>query len=230
MPDVADLLSVNELDLQLFRLREEAAAIPRAVAKIQARVKGEERERDALRAAGEAAVKERRQKERRVEELEAERRRFEKQLLEVKKNEEYSALVREIEARKAAKEAEESAVLALMLAEDARARELKAVEAVLARERDTAGKEIEARRGDLAAKEAEIARAETEREKRAAVVRPELRMRYERILGARGSAALADVKGGACSACYYQIPPQALTRLKRQEGGGACDGGGRLIA
>src|SRR3989442_322137 len=122
MTEMESLIALSRLDQDLSRMREDAARVPRAIAKVERRLRDAEAARDAVRAAHEHAVRDRRGKERTVEEIEGERRRFERQLLEVKKNEEYAALLHEIEARKAAKETAETAILTLLDTEDVSAR------------------------------------------------------------------------------------------------------------
>lgn len=215
MSDIQTLLAVHELDAEIARLREQAAAVPRAIARLESRVTESERARQAARSAGEARLKERRVKERRVEEIETERRRFEKQLLEVKKNEEYTALLKEIGDRKAEKDAIETQILGLLESEDVAARAVKAADEVLARERTETAREIARLRDELAAVEAEIARRTAAREKTADGLPPDVRARYDRILAQRRDSAIAEVKRDACGACYAQIPPQSVSLIKR---------------
>jgi predicted nucleic acid-binding Zn-ribbon protein len=230
MSDISTLRALQRLDAELNRLREDAASVPRAIARLETRVTDAKRIRDAIREAGERGTRDRRERERRVDDLEGERRRFEKQLLEVKKNDEYTALLHEIEARRAAKEEVETAILTMMEAEEDARRALNEAEAVVAKERAAADGEIAVLRRSLAEQEAEIVRLRSEREEIAQTLRPELRARYERILASRGDSAVAEVRRDACSVCYYQIPPQTLTRLKRQEQILECDGCGRILA
>src|SRR5436190_16006972 len=100
MSEISTLLTLRDLDVELTRAREDAESVPRAIARVEARIRETVNRRDAVREANERSVRDRRDKERRVEDIEAERRRFERQLLEVKKNDEYTALLHEIDQRR----------------------------------------------------------------------------------------------------------------------------------
>ena len=99
MSDFARILAVHRHDADLHELRQMAAELPGYIAKVEAKIAEAVHQRDSFTAQRDAAIHARRAQERRVEELDGERIRFEKQLQQVKKNEEYTALLKEIADR-----------------------------------------------------------------------------------------------------------------------------------
>lgn len=229
MSDFAALLTVHQHDARLHELRELAAELPRFIAKVEAKIADAVKLRDTFTAQRDAAIHTRRAQERRVEELEGERIRFEKQLQQVKKNEEYAALVKEIADRVKDRDAAETRVLTLFEDEERAAAALKDAEAALKATRGDHEAEIARLRGELAKLEAQIAEEEAARAVTAAALRPDWLSRYERILRSRKDTAISVVRNGACGSCRANVPPQTLTRVKRQEQLHDCDDCGRIL-
>ena len=185
--------------------------------------------RDGYTAQRDAAIHARRAHERRVEELEAERIRFEKQLQQVKKNEEYTALLKEIADRVKDRDMAETRVLTSFEDEERAAAALKDADAALNATRGDHEAEIARLRGDLGVLRADLAQEEAAREAAATVVRRDWLSRYNRILGSRKDTAIAVVRNDACGICRANVPPQTLTRVKRQEQLHDCDDCGRIL-
>ncbi len=228
MSDFAALFTVHRHDARLHELREMAAELPRFIAKVEGKIAEAVKVRDGYVAQRDKAIHDRRAEERRVEELEGERRRFETQLQQVKKNDEYAALVHEIDARVKQRDTAETRVLGLFELEEHAAAALKDAEKTLAETRGGHEAEIARLRGELAKLESEIAAEEAVRATAAAAVRPDWMSRYERILRARKDTAISVVRDGACGSCRAQVPPQTLTRVKRLELHD-CDDCGRIL-
>ena len=229
MSDFARILAVHRHDADLHELREVAAELPGFIAKVEAKIAEAVHQRDTFTAQRDAAIHARRAQERRVEELDGERIRFEKQLQQVKKNEEYTALLKEIAGRVKDRDAVETKVLLLFEDEEKAATALKAADATLTATRGDYEAEIARLRGDLAKLQAQIAAKAEERTAAAKDLRPDWLSKYERILASRKDAAISVVRDGACGVCRANVPPQTLTRVKRQEQMFDCDDCGRIL-
>lgn len=229
MNDFARILAVHRHDAHLHEMREVAADLPRFIAKVEAKIAEAVGQRDRFTAQRDAAIHARRAQERRVDELEGERIRFEKQLQQVKKNEEYTALLKEIADRVKGRDAAETKVLLSFEDEERAATALKAADATLAATRGDFEAEIARLRGELAKLQARIAAEDAERATAAAALRPDWLSRYERILASRKDTAISVVRDGACGVCRANVPPQTLTRVKRQEQTFDCDDCGRIL-
>jgi uncharacterized protein len=148
--------------------------------------------------------------------IEARLSKFKGQLMEVKTNKEYTAMLKEIEAAQQEIRHLEEKVLERMLEADELAAAQKAAETrltadkgLIAAERKQIGEETERLRLEL-----EVAL--TKRTGLAAAASPAALGTYETVRGRRGNA-VAEVKGGYCSACHVRLRPQSANELRRNE-------------
>jgi uncharacterized protein len=141
---------------------------------------------------------------------------YKEQLMAVKTNKEYTAVLKEIDAAQQEVRQLEDKILERMLDADdlvavqkgAEAR-LAADKAAIAGERKQILEETERLQGEL---EGALAR----RTELAAATSPAALGTYETVRGKRGNA-VAEVKGGYCSACHVRLRPQAANELRRNE-------------
>ena len=171
----------------------------------------------------------RRELERDIESLGAEERKFQSQLPMVKKNEEYTALLSEIQRAKARRSDRETELLVLMEEEDQTSREKPAVERALA----AVEAEAAARRREIDAEEGKereaLARLEAERSALMARLPVATRSRYERTRTSKDGRAVVPILKGACGGCYRNQPPQVLQEARRGDRLLVCEGCGRLL-
>ncbi len=141
---------------------------------------------------------------------------FKDQLMEVKTNKEYTAVLKEIEAAQAELRRLEDQLLERMLEADDLAARQKEAEARLADDKGIIAGE-RAQLGDETARlERELAEAVASRAKTVSEISAAVLSTYETVRARRG-AAVAEVKGGYCSACHVRLRPQAANELLRQE-------------
>ncbi len=165
----------------------------------------------------EVAVKERRSHEKDLEAHEAQTEKMKSHAASLKTNKEYQAHLFELElANKKRGEIEEKILLSMDKVDQLHktVKELqdkkKALEQIFAQEKQTLegqGKELEA----------ELAQLEDRHREIAIRVDPPLLHRYNQIKAGRKDQPLAAVRGGICSGCRLQIPPQLIAEVKRSE-------------
>jgi predicted nucleic acid-binding Zn-ribbon protein len=135
------------------------------------------------------------------------------QQLQAKSNKEYDVFKREIEAAKQQKSELEDGVLERLERIDALQAEQEAAQALL----KEAQKALDAAQADAAAAEKDIVAVEgglhEKREAAAALIDPELRHAYEKLLEQRKDSAMAKVVGGVCSMCSRKITRQMEAML-----------------
>lgn len=168
-------------------------------------------------AAVEVAVKERRSHEKDLEAHEAQTDKMKSRLSELKTNKEYQAHLFEIElANKKRGDFEEKILICMekidQLQRTARETQekVKALETGFVQEK----KLLDEQERTLAA---ELAQVEARRQEVSARVEKSLLERYNQIKAARKDQPLAAVRGGICSGCRLQIPPQLIAEVKRSE-------------
>lgn len=234
-PDVAKLVMLQGLDVELRRLREEREAVPRLVAGVAARSAAAQGEQVRLEEAVATEEKLRRGLQSDVKDLQAKSVRLRRQMDAVTTTAQAGALEHELTFLAGEVRGREDAELDSMVrsegfeAELARAREATAgAEATLERERMRGAELLE--RGLARMKEIEAARAELRAGFRAGVGEA-LLASYDRILKSRGTAVAEGVDGG-CSGCRMKVRPQMWNELRdrgNEERIFTCESCGRML-
>ena len=228
MEEMGVLLKLQELDLELNKIQAEHDSIPAQM---------EEMERDCNELNVEIEEQESELKTLKVTIREAESKialldeiskKYKQQLLTVKTNREYSALLTEIESVKREKEELEELILQNMEKTEALSAEIKEKNGRLKK----LGKERQGKKDELDVKLKELSN-EMVRHKRkrgrltGGVNRPTLKL-YERIMNSRVNRAVVPVRSGSCGGCFAHVPLQKVADIRKGSQIYTCDGCGRI--
>jgi predicted nucleic acid-binding Zn-ribbon protein len=211
------LIKLQQIDLERERASAEREDNPRQIAQLEEELATAAAQVEGAKARVEALRKERRELEREVEESEEKLKKGQHRLLEVKTNQEYKAMLKELDHTRQANRKSEDRVLELM--EEITAAEAAAVAAKAAfveREKETAA-QIEELKVAQARFEEEGARLEERRSDVLVPLSPELLAKYDFIRSRRNGQAVVPVRDAVCQACYMDIPPQRFIELQRSE-------------
>jgi predicted nucleic acid-binding Zn-ribbon protein len=227
-PDLEKLVRLQRAESDLRRVEAELAESPKLKAALDARLAEERSRLEGARESLAGAQKARRQLEGDLQDLETKRSRYKTQLMEVKTNKEYTAMLHEIEAVEREIRAREDQILGEMekaesLGADVK-REEAAFKAIEARHRDE-GRALDSRAEAL---RLESARLSAERDAIAATVPTELRELFQRVAKLRG-AAVAEARDGMCQLCHMKLRPQMYLDLKRNEQIVQCPACSRIL-
>ncbi len=129
--DVDNLIAVQEADKEIRRLKEEIAALPKTVAAIEAKLAGTKAALEKAKGAAKADEAAKRQFESAIQDLQGKISKYRDQSLAVKTNDQYKALLHEIQFAEKDIQANEDKILEVMLNVDKRDQEVKAAEAEL---------------------------------------------------------------------------------------------------
>lgn len=228
-PELSQLISLQDVDVEIKRLKAEIESLPARRATLESQFAAENSEfLELKRQADEAQTKRRKQEE----ELNAEQQKLEKfktDLMKATNEREYSTAVREIDVAKKAISALETDVLKLM-------EQIEKFDAQIA-ERSP---EIEAKRvaldGQLADYEA-LAKTNHEKLGKLSVERKPLletlgaatRATYERMSKIKSGLALSEAVDYKCLACRMTIRPQVFNDIRRGETLITCENCGRIL-
>lgn len=228
--DLRLLIALQALDTRIAALEAEAARLPREIEAVRAALAGAKKSVDALAAQLETAKKNLRTKERDLDEVNTRRSKFEGRLWEVKTNEEYSAVLREIEEVKRQKARVEEEILGFMEMQERLVLDLREAEG-RHRAREEQARQDERVIGDkLAVVEGELAGVRSERATLAREVPVGVLADYERILKARSGLAVAAVSsGGICGGCRVSVRPQAIQEIRAATALMRCESCGRFL-
>jgi predicted nucleic acid-binding Zn-ribbon protein len=227
-PDLEKLVRLHHVESDLKRVESELAAIPRLRQEIEERLDRDRSHLDAAKAALEGSQKARKQNEASVQDLETKRSKYKGQLMEVKTNKEYTAVLHEIEGVEREIKAREDVILEEMerseaLAQDVRREDadFKAVEADAKKEKAS----LDARGEAL---QAEGQRLGRERDAVAASVPEESLVLYRRIAKQRGSG-MAEARDGMCQACHVRMRVQIWVEVRKNDQVFQCESCSRIL-
>src|SRR6266536_4356263 len=133
-PEIEHLISLQRTDRELQRLKAEIAALPKRVAAIEAQLAGTKAILEKARAAVKTADAARRKYETAITDQRQKISKYRDQLLDVKTNEQYKALLHEIQFAEQGISANEDKILELMVNAEGREKQVKAAEAELKEE------------------------------------------------------------------------------------------------
>jgi len=226
--DLEKLVRLHNVEADLRRAESDLAEIPRLRRDIEEKLARDRDRLDAARAALEASQKARRQNETAVQDLETKRSKYRGQLMEVKTNKEYTAVLHEIEGVERDIKAREDVVLEEMeraegLSQDVRREEadFKGVEAHAGKEKA----ELDARTAKL---EGEAAQLRKERDAVAASIPEEALALYARVAKQRGTG-VAEARDGMCQACHVRMRLQIWVEVKKNERLFQCESCSRVL-
>ena len=223
------LVNLAHRDADWLEARRALEDIPARLAAVNRRLEEVKKAAAAAHQALEATRLLRRRREGETKDIEAEIRRFETQLLQIKTNEAYKAMLHEIEAARVRGSAAETAILELMDREEGETRELKSREAALARDTEALAVERRKLEEERARREARVKELEAARRELVEKLPPGTRSRYERVSQNKQGQAVALVTRASCGGCHANLPPQLLAEVRQGDAVRACEGCGRLL-
>ncbi|MBW2092189.1 MAG: hypothetical protein JRI34_08725 [Deltaproteobacteria bacterium] len=173
--------------------------------------------------------KRRRELEDYIEETEANIKKAQNRQFQVKTNEEYKALLKEIEFQKKEKTAAEDEVLQLMESLEILTEENKKLEAwfekqknILTQKKKEVGEWVESSKRELE-------KNKIERDNLVKGLPKDILATYQRVYARGRGRAVVPIIDGICQECHLQIPPQHFNELQRNDKLMSCPNCSRII-
>jgi uncharacterized protein len=223
------LIALQKTDASIQAETERIQSIPHAIAQVDARIRDLETKLEGGKEGLKAAQKERRSIEGEVEAIKQKLAKYQGQLMEVKTNDQYRAMLHEIEGTKSEIARREERILENMLLADDLTLQVKGLEKGFqadhqALEREKAalvsqGAEAEARRNVLIAARGEAAQG-IDRETLAA---------YQRVAQMRGGIAVVELRDELCRGCRVKVRPHVCQQIRLGVELLQCDSCGRFL-
>ena len=227
--DLQNLIRLQQIDSQMAALRAEIAALPKHVAAIEAKLAGSKAKVEAAVAAGKADDANRRKHESDIQDQQQKISKYRDQSLNVKTNDEYRALLHEIQFAEANIAKLEDKILELMVTADVRKETLKKAEAELKADTAENDREKEEARRRTAADQEELAELTAKRTALRVAVTEDVLRHYDRLLKLRGTALAAVYENQMCSGCSVLLRPQVFQDVMTNEQFLTCDTCKRIL-
>ena len=228
LPDIENLLQLQDVDKEIRRLQDEIAELPRRVAAIEQKLAGTKAQLEKAQAAVKADEAARRKYETNISDLRGKISKYRDQSLDVKTNEQYKALLHEIQFAEKEITGNEDKILELMVNAEGREKEVKAAQAELKSETAEIEKEKEQARERTSEDERLLAEAGAKRNQLRGGIREDLLRHYERVSKFRGSG-ISEVRDHKCMACQVILRPQTYNDVRSGKEVFFCDSCQRIL-
>lgn len=227
--DVQKLIDLQEVDLRMSALRAEIAALPKEVALIEAKLAGSKAAVEKAQNGIKADDSARRKHESDIKDQQEKISKYRDQSLKVKTNQEYKALLSEIEHAEGEIRKLEDKVLEIMVAADTRKEALKQAESALKADTAENDKEKTHAREQTAKDEKLLSELTAKRNELRTGISDDTLAHYDRLLKSRGSALAAVHGDQMCSACRVLLRPQVHQDVMKGDEILICDSCKRIL-
>ena len=227
-PDLEKLIELEKIDREIARLTEEVASLPRRVAAIEEKLADDKAAVDHAKTAIKNNEVSRRKLEAEIQSAQQKIIKYREQSSSVKTNDEYRALMHEVEFAEKEISGCEDNILELMIALDGEEKTLKTAEAQMKAETVEIEKEKTVVRTRTAEDEKLLAELGEKRSQLRAGVGDSALAHYDRVMRQRKSA-VAEARGQKCLACFVMLRPQTWEEIRSNQQVITCSSCGRIL-
>ena len=227
-PDLQNLIELDRVTQEIARLTDEIAQLPQLVAAIESKLATARSQVETATAAIKNQESQKRKFESDIQDWQQKISKFRDQSLSVKTNEQYKALMHEIEfAEKQIGECEEQ-ILVGMEGADGFVKALKDAEVELKLETAEIEKEKEHARRVTAEDQAKLVELRKRQSELKAQVEPSTLAHFERV-SVKRKGAIVEAIDEKCSACNVRMRPQRYNELLANAALVTCESCGRIL-
>jgi hypothetical protein len=227
--DLQTLIELQRLDSAIAGLESEIESLPQKIAQVESTLAEHIRAVEASKARLAENQRSRRKRENEVAALRDKISKYKDQVFEVKTNEQYRALLHEIEYHEGEIRKLEDAMLSEMIESETLEKELREAERGLAEERTRTEREIAEARQRQQQDEIELRTARAARVETQGRLAPDVYETYERVARFRKGIGVAEVRNGTCGACHVMLRPQAYADVRSNSRIVICESCGRIL-
>lgn len=228
-PDLKTVIELHQLDQRIAELTAQIDALPSQIETLETQLSQfihahEERQQRLGK-----NQKERRDLEADVQAIQSRISKHKDQLYEVKTNEQYRAMLREIEGEQANIRRIEDQILEKMIEAEELEKLIREAASRLDAEKARVASEVKQLQSLRQADVEERERLEKQRQTDAATLAADVLDLYERVRRARRGQAVAEVREGCCTACNVLLRPQLFNEVRGNEALLTCENCGRIL-
>jgi uncharacterized protein len=228
LPEIENLLKLQDTDKEIRRLQDEVAELPKTVAAIEQKLAGTKAKLEKAQASVKADEAARRKYDTAINDLRGKISKYRDQSLDVKTNDQYKALLHEIQFAEKEIAANEDKILELMVNADARDKEVKGAQGELKAETAEVEKEKEQARQRTAEDQKLLSEWRAKRDGIRSGISEDLLRHFERVSKFRGSG-IAEVRDQKCMACRVMLRPQTYNEVRSGNQAIVCDSCQRIL-
>jgi predicted nucleic acid-binding Zn-ribbon protein len=229
LPALASLIALQKLDTAAETARQRLAELPAAEAALARQIEQAAADVETARARLAGNQEARRALEKDVAGVDTRLARFDSHKSAVKTNQEFTALLHEIEVAKKEKDEIEERILMLMEEGDTLGAAVKAADAAVASARREADETRRALAAEQRSLEEELANLAGARKGEIAGLDAALLARYEQLVKQRRGVAVASMTGETCNACFVRLRPHVTQQIRRNDSIFECESCSRIL-
>ena len=228
-PELRNLIALQDLEQKISTLQKRIYETPKTVQSLREELQSLKNAHQEKVIHSQELTKRRRTLEGGVDMMRTKLSKLKDQLMAVKTNKEYTAMLHEIHAAEEQIRHEEDKVLDIMEEMETLEGALRSDEKDLDRKCGEIEANIKALESSIPGFEIEAAKLAAEKSAVESQIGSELLSRYRRISEARKGTGLAEARDELCSACHVRIRPQVYADLLRTENIHVCDSCSRIL-
>ncbi len=228
-PDLRNLIALQDTELKIAGLQRQISDIPKQVEAYNQELVCLEEAHQRRVARLQEDTKRRRTFESEVDMMRARLSKLKDQLMMVKTNKEYTAMLHEIQMAEAQIRLEEDRILEIMEEMENLELSLKSDERELKARAEEIKKSVHACESAIPELETALVSLREEKAKTETNIQSELLARYHRIAELRKGIALAEARDELCTACHVRIRPQVYAEILGTEDIHSCDSCSRIL-
>ena len=228
--ELQQLVALQKLDTSIRKLQAELEAIPQRRAEVEKEFDQRAFEIRALENARDEAKHTRARLEIEVSEQRVRAERAERNLMSSKKQDEYTAAIREADAARKQISTLETQMLEQMEALDQAEASINERGEEIATLNSDREARLQAFDEETRLQADKVATSRAERERLVAALPKSMGAQYVRTVARiRDGVAVAEARNGACMACFMALRPQAMAQVRRGEEIVTCDNCNRIL-
>jgi uncharacterized protein len=227
--DLARLIRLQQLETAAEEARRKIADHPQRAQALEERLTTARDGVAAVKTRIAEAQSKRRADEKEVSIVQARLAKYKDQLLEVKTNREYQAMLHEIETAQNDIKAREDRILEAMMEADELTAELKKAEGDLKLVEKEVGAERQSMEQETAALQAELDKTAAARDALVREIDRSTLAIFEQVAKGRKGIAVSEAREGMCMICHVRLRPQVFNEVRRNDSIIQCDSCRRIL-
>ena len=227
--DLKTVIELQQVDLKITEMTAQIDALPSEIETLEAQLSEFIHAHEDRKQRLAQNHKERRDVESEIQVIQARISKHKDQLYEVKTNEQYRAMLKEIAGEEANIRRIEDQLLEKMLEAEQLEKHIREAASRLDSEKARVAAEVQRlqalRQTDVEERDCLLAR----RQQDEARLTPEVLELYERVRKARRGLAVAEARDGCCTACNVRLRPQVYNDVRSNESVVTCESCSRIL-
>jgi len=227
--ELEKLLSLQVIDYDLGELERSKLYLPDMMDNLNRELDEARQKTQSAKNDREGAQLRQKQLELEVESRQADLQKYQQQMMSIKTNKEYDALVSQIDSLKSEIEGAETEILELIDRVGALDKEIEELDERLRQVEENNGKQLAILQQKVDSIDDKVTSKQSDREGLISDIPKRVLSVYERVKKGKGSEVVVVIRKRACGACHKALTPKKVQEIRRGDRIHTCDYCGRML-